>query len=222
MDPAGVGTTARIASSIARPIIARLFVKEGPGAGLVDKPVQVSQLVRRGEKRKLNQLDLWKIARELVKVAIEANPHEPPIASDEREALADALAATLSALGDLEMDDVQAVRLGQEELARRLRGERPTVRPGSWPGRPPRLVEAARRRGDEVRPQASEQAAQSSWQAARRHSPPTGFSPGTRPPPRPMRRATSSAPPGLSGFLGTRIRPIPGLSGAGGDITDTQ
>ncbi|WP_333754873.1 NACHT domain-containing protein [Streptomyces sp. IBSBF 3352] len=125
MDPASVGTAARIASSVAQPIIARLFVKEGPGAGLVNKPVRVSQLVRWGEKRKLNQLDMWKIARELVKVAIEANPHEPPIASDEREALADALAATLSALGDLEMDDVQAVRLGQEELARRLKGERP-------------------------------------------------------------------------------------------------
>lgn len=125
MDPASVGTTARIASSVARPIIARLFVKEGPGAGLVDKPVRVSRLVSwSGEKRTLTHLDMWKIARELVKVAIEANPHEAPIASDEREALADALAATLSALGELDMDDVQAVRLGQDELARRLRAER--------------------------------------------------------------------------------------------------
>ncbi|WP_327190773.1 NACHT domain-containing protein [Streptomyces xinghaiensis] len=125
MDPASVGTTARIASAVARPIIARLFVKEGPGAGLVDKPVRVSRLVSWGEKRNLNQLDMWKIARELVKVAMEVNPRESPIASDEREALADALAATLSALGDLEMDDVQAVRLGREELARRLKRARP-------------------------------------------------------------------------------------------------
>ncbi|MFF1299070.1 MULTISPECIES: NACHT domain-containing protein [unclassified Streptomyces] len=125
MDPASVSTTARIASSVARPIIARLFVKETPGAGLVDKPVRVSRLVSWGEKRSLNQLDMWKIARELVKVAVEANLSEPPIASDEREALADALAATLSALGDLEMDDVQAVRLGKRELARRLKAERP-------------------------------------------------------------------------------------------------
>ncbi|MFD0312791.1 NACHT domain-containing protein [Streptomyces flavalbus] len=125
MDPASVGTTARIASSVARPIIARLFVRDGPGAGLVDQPVRVSRLVSWGEKRTLSQLDMWKIARELVRVAVEANPHEPPIASDEREALADALAATLGALGDLEMDDVQAVRLGHEKLARRLKGERP-------------------------------------------------------------------------------------------------
>lgn len=126
MDPASVGTTARIASSVARPIIARLFVREGPGAGLVDKPVRVSRLVSwHGEKRSLTHLDMWKIARELVKVAVEANPHEPPIASDERESLADALAATLSVLGELDMDDVQAVRLGQEELAHRLKAARP-------------------------------------------------------------------------------------------------
>jgi hypothetical protein len=126
MDPASIGTTARIASSVVRPIIARLFVKESQGAGLVDKPVRVSRLVSwGGEKRSLTRLDMWKIARELVKVAVEANPHEPPVASDEREALADALAATLSALGDLDMDDVQAVRLGHVGLARRLTAARP-------------------------------------------------------------------------------------------------
>ncbi|OEJ28809.1 hypothetical protein BGM19_01905 [Streptomyces agglomeratus] len=125
MDPASIGTTARIASSVARPIIARLFAKESQGAGLVDKPVRVSRLVSWGEKRSLNALDMWKIARELVKVAVEANPHEPPVASDEREALADALAATLSALGELDMDDVQAVRLGHVGLARRLTAARP-------------------------------------------------------------------------------------------------
>ncbi|MGC9495616.1 NACHT domain-containing protein [Streptomyces sp. WG7] len=125
MDPASIGTTARIASAVARPIIARLFVQEGPGAGLVDKPVRVSRLIGwGGEKRGLSNLDMWKIARELVKAAIDANPHEPPVKSDEREALADALAATLSALGELEMDDVQAVRLGRVELARRLTAAR--------------------------------------------------------------------------------------------------
>lgn len=126
MDPASIGTTARIASSVARPIIARLFVRENTGAGLVDRPVRVSRLVSwGGEKRSLSELDMWKIARELVRAAIEANPHEPPVASDEREALADALASTLSALGDLDMDDVQAVRLGRGQLARALSAARP-------------------------------------------------------------------------------------------------
>ncbi|MFE7853930.1 NACHT domain-containing protein [Streptomyces sp. NPDC057403] len=125
MDPASIGTTARIASSVARPIIARLFVKESQGAGLVDKPVRLARWVGWGEKRTVSGLDMWKIARELVTAAVEANPHEPPVASDEREALADALAATLGALGDLDMDDVQAVRLGHEELAHRLAAARP-------------------------------------------------------------------------------------------------
>ncbi|MFD7015385.1 NACHT domain-containing protein [Streptomyces sp. NPDC059928] len=126
MDPISVSTAARIASSVARPIIAKLFVKEGPGAGLVDNPVKVSRLVRwSGEKRTLGSLDMWKIARELIAAAVDANPHEPPVASDEREALADALASTLSALGELDMDDVQAVRLGYRELARRLSAARP-------------------------------------------------------------------------------------------------
>ncbi|WP_445528156.1 NACHT N-terminal Helical domain 1-containing protein [Streptomyces cyslabdanicus] len=121
-----MGTTARIASSVARPIIARPFVKERPGAGRVDQPVRLSRLVSwQGEKRSLTHLDMWKIARELVKLAVETNPHEPPVASDEREALADALAATLSALDELDMDDVQAVRLGQVELTRRLKAQRP-------------------------------------------------------------------------------------------------
>ncbi|MEU6350982.1 NACHT domain-containing protein [Streptomyces sp. NPDC047072] len=125
MDPASIGTTARVASSVVRPIIARLFVKEGRGAGLVDKPVRLSRWFGWGEKRSLSGLDMWKIARELVTAAVEANPHEPPVASDEREALADALAATLGALGELDMDDAQAVRLGHEDLARRLAAARP-------------------------------------------------------------------------------------------------
>ncbi|QTE02473.1 NACHT domain-containing protein [Streptomyces cyanogenus] len=126
MDPASVSTTARVASSVARPIIARLFAREGQGAGLVDKPVRLSGWVRwGGEKQGLGRLDMWKIARELVKAATEANPYEPPVGSEEREALADALAETLAALGDLDMDDVQAVRLGHRELARSLAAARP-------------------------------------------------------------------------------------------------
>ncbi|MFF7332200.1 NACHT domain-containing protein [Streptomyces sp. NPDC008150] len=126
MDPVSVGTTARIASSVARPIIARLFVKEGRGAGLVEEPVRVSRLVGlHGEKRRLSQLDLWKIARELVQTAVKANPYEPPLSSAELEPLSVALASTLGALGELDMDDVQAVRLGHRELARRLAAAHP-------------------------------------------------------------------------------------------------
>lgn len=46
---------------------------------------------------------------------------ERPFPADETEAVTDTLATTLLALGDLDMDDVQAVRLGHTAPARRLR-----------------------------------------------------------------------------------------------------
>ncbi|GGN68228.1 hypothetical protein GCM10011579_041490 [Streptomyces albiflavescens] len=65
MDPAAIG--ARLASSVVAPLIKKLFVAEGPGAGLVDKPVRIASLVSfTGEKRVLSDLDLQKIAKELV------------------------------------------------------------------------------------------------------------------------------------------------------------
>lgn len=52
MDPTVIGT--KIASGPVGPLVKRLFVQTGPGAGLVDKPVRLSALVSfRGEKRKL-------------------------------------------------------------------------------------------------------------------------------------------------------------------------
>ncbi|MFE1793419.1 NACHT domain-containing protein, partial [Streptomyces sp. NPDC059525] len=46
---------------------------------------------------------------------------ERPIAADEQQAVTDALAATLHALGDLTLSDVAAVRLGSSAFARELR-----------------------------------------------------------------------------------------------------
>ncbi|MFJ4785368.1 hypothetical protein [Streptomyces sp. NPDC088794] len=54
MDPTVIGT--RLASSLIGPLVKKLFLREGPGAGLVDKPVRVSALVSfRGERRTLGQ-----------------------------------------------------------------------------------------------------------------------------------------------------------------------
>ncbi|MGW1373573.1 NACHT N-terminal Helical domain 1-containing protein [Streptomyces sp. NPDC002446] len=43
MEAAAIG--ARLASSVVAPLIKRLFVADGPGAGLVDRPLRVSKLV---------------------------------------------------------------------------------------------------------------------------------------------------------------------------------
>ncbi|MFC5802979.1 NACHT domain-containing protein [Streptomyces formicae] len=119
MEPALIGT--RLASAAVTPLLKRLLVHEGTGAGLTDKPVRLAGLVSfRGEKRTLTDKDVRKLASTLVQQS-QAGPGEPPFPPEETEAVADALARTLLTLGDLEMDDVQAVRHGHRELARRLR-----------------------------------------------------------------------------------------------------
>ncbi|GAB2828223.1 NACHT domain-containing protein [Streptomyces daliensis] len=119
MEPATLAT--RLASSAVAPLVKKLFAKDGPGAGLVDRPVRISGLVSfKGEKRTLTEADLHKLAGELVRRAAEAaGPHDAP-SPEERRELTEALAVALHSLGDLDMDDVQAVRLGPEGLAQRL------------------------------------------------------------------------------------------------------
>ncbi|MDB1086670.1 NACHT domain-containing protein [Streptomyces sp. ACA25] len=120
MDPSGVGL--RLGTSLLTAMAKKLFRQDGPGAGLVDRPVRVSALVSfRGEQRTLAEEDLVRLARELVdRAARTAGPHDalPP---GETEPLVTALARSLHGLGDLDMDDVQAVRLGPAALAAELR-----------------------------------------------------------------------------------------------------
>nr|WP_229914117.1 NACHT domain-containing protein [Streptomyces capitiformicae] len=108
------------------PLIKKLFVGDGPGAGLVDRPVRISGLVSfRGEKRTLTMEDLLKLAAELVERALKTG--ERPVSADEEHAVIIALAHTLYGLGDLTMTDVQAVELGHEVLAVQLRRASPSM-----------------------------------------------------------------------------------------------
>ncbi|MFE6282334.1 NACHT domain-containing protein [Streptomyces sp. NPDC057877] len=119
MEPSVIGV--RLASGVVGPLVRKLFVTEGAGAGLVERPVRISGLVSfRGEKRTLVYEDVRKLADELVRRALKGDG-ERPVAADEERAVAHALADTLGALGDLTMTDVQAVELGHERLAARLR-----------------------------------------------------------------------------------------------------
>ncbi|BCL29824.1 NACHT domain-containing protein [Streptomyces aurantiacus] len=119
MEPATVGV--RLASSVATPLIRKLFVTEGPGADLVDKPVRISSRVSfRGEMRTLGARDVTRLATELVGRAVK-DATERPVAADEEQPVVHALADTLHALGDLTMTDAQAVALGHTGLALHLR-----------------------------------------------------------------------------------------------------
>ncbi|MGW6246120.1 NACHT domain-containing protein [Streptomyces roseolus] len=125
MEPALIGT--RLASAAIGPLLKKLLAGDAPGAGLTgtDRPVRLASLLSfRGEKRTLTEKDVRKLAATLVARTCEG-PGEPPFPADEIEAVTDSLAANLLALGDLDMDDVQAVHLGHEALARRLRAAAP-------------------------------------------------------------------------------------------------
>ncbi|WP_406123667.1 NACHT domain-containing protein [Streptomyces sp. NBC_00989] len=118
MEPAVLG--GKLASGLITPLLKKLFVPEAPGAGLVDRPIRLSSLVSfKGEKRTLTEQDVHRLADHLVARAVDS-PGEAPFPPDEQPSVADALARRLLALGDLDMDDVQAVRLGHRELARQL------------------------------------------------------------------------------------------------------
>ncbi|WP_093799720.1 NACHT domain-containing NTPase [Streptomyces sp. Wb2n-11] len=121
MDPAVIG--ARLASSVAGPLVKKLFVAQPSGAGLVDRPVRLAGYVSfRGEKRTLAHCDLRRLAAELVKQALRAaGPGERPLPAGEDQAVVDALTTTLYALGDLTLTDVEAVGLGHTALATELR-----------------------------------------------------------------------------------------------------
>ncbi|MFE7585132.1 NACHT domain-containing protein [Streptomyces gardneri] len=125
MEPTLIGT--RLASAAISPLLKKLLVSDGPGAGLTggDRAVRLSSLVSfRGEKRTLTEKDVRKLAAALVERSA-GGPGEAPFPADETEAVAHTLGTTLLALGDPDMDDVQAVRLGHRALAQRLRAAAP-------------------------------------------------------------------------------------------------
>ncbi|MET9677092.1 NACHT domain-containing protein [Streptomyces sp. NPDC006482] len=125
MEPALIGT--RLASAAIGPLLKKLLVSDGPGAGLTGNApkVRLSGLVSfRGEKRALTEKDVRGLAETLVERSL-GERGEAPFPADETEAVAHTLGTTLLALGELDMDDVQAVRLGHRDLARRLRAAAP-------------------------------------------------------------------------------------------------
>ncbi|MFJ6785036.1 NACHT domain-containing protein [Streptomyces yangpuensis] len=124
MDASVVGI--RLASAVVTPLIKKLLRTEGAGAGLIDRPQRISSYVSWREKRGLDAADLRRLADRLVREALRA-PGERPLPPGEEAGVAAALAATLHALGDLTLSDVEAVRLGPAAFARRLRASAPAT-----------------------------------------------------------------------------------------------
>ncbi|MEV0371467.1 NACHT domain-containing protein [Streptomyces sp. NPDC050636] len=142
MDPTSIA--ARLTPHVLDPLIRTLFVHERPegpgeperpgepgepGADLFDRPVRISRLVSfAGEKPTRTERDLDRLAAALVERALgDESNGERPIGAAEDQDVAEALARTLQALGDIEMDDLQAARLLPAEFARRLGATVPGV-----------------------------------------------------------------------------------------------
>ncbi|MGC9500340.1 hypothetical protein [Streptomyces sp. WG7] len=116
VDPAAFGT--RLAAGPVGPPAKQPLVREGPGAGPAARPVRLSAPVSfRGERRTPASGG----SRASWSVSWRSGAHASrPAAETELDAVTDALHRTPHALGDLDPDDVQAVRLGREERAARL------------------------------------------------------------------------------------------------------
>ncbi|WP_018548021.1 NACHT domain-containing protein [Streptomyces sp. LaPpAH-108] len=118
MEPTAIG--GKLASGLLVSLLKKLFPSDGPGAGLVPKPVRLSDRVSlHGEKRGLGEKELRRLATHLVDAALDP-PGEPPFARDERTAVTEALTRRLLALGDIDMDLVQSAGLDERALAERL------------------------------------------------------------------------------------------------------
>ncbi|MFD7033360.1 NACHT domain-containing protein [Streptomyces sp. NPDC059917] len=114
----------RLASSVVAPLLKKFFRAEGAGAGLVDRPVHVSSYVSLREKRTLVPADVLKIAERIVADALRS-PGERPLPPGEEAGVAAALVATLDTLGEVDLTDLEAVRLGPEAFAAALRARAP-------------------------------------------------------------------------------------------------
>ncbi|MDQ8706450.1 NACHT domain-containing protein [Streptomyces sp. LHD-70] len=119
MDPALV--LSRLTQPFVTALVKRLFVTPGPGAGLVEKSaVPVRRLVGlHGEPRTVRERELHALGAKLVRQAV-GGPGERPVRPDEDQVVADALARTLDALGEVGMSDVQAVALQADGFAQHL------------------------------------------------------------------------------------------------------
>ncbi|WP_374199322.1 hypothetical protein [Streptomyces sp. ISL-44] len=104
------------------------------------RPVRISSYLAWRERRDFGAADLRALADRLVREALRA-PGEHPLPPGEEAGVSAALAATLHALGDLTLSDVEAVRLGPQAFARQLRADpRPCSSLGAAPDNGGRLA----------------------------------------------------------------------------------
>ncbi|WP_314178320.1 NACHT domain-containing protein [Streptomyces winkii] len=114
----------RLASSVADPLIGRLLSPEPPRTEPSGSGRLIAGLVSfRGGDAAVGWEELLEVARELVTLGLAAAGQRLP--AEEEAGVAAVLARTLWVIGELDTTDAQAVRLGPQDYARRLRSAVP-------------------------------------------------------------------------------------------------
>lgn len=122
MEPVFTSLGARAASLGAGPLVRKILVSHAPGAGLAGRGTPLAHLVAWGGRQpKITKKDVRKLVEHLVKTTLNSDPELYHLKKNS-EPLIEAVCQTLLALGEIRMDDVQAVRLRHDGLAVRLKG----------------------------------------------------------------------------------------------------
>ncbi|MCF6523681.1 NACHT domain-containing NTPase [Streptomyces sp. JJ36] len=111
----------RLASTSAAPLVAQLFAPPGRDLTGGGEKLLAGLVSFRGAHPTCAYDDLERLAGEFVRLGL--GPRKLP--AGEAGAVARVLAGTLAVMGELDLTDVQAVRLGPQDWARRLRAEVP-------------------------------------------------------------------------------------------------
>lgn len=114
----------RLASSVVEPLISRLFAAAPPPPSENER--LIARLVSfRGEQPTLSWEELVQVAEELVRHGLDVTGRQ--LEAEDEPGVVPVLARTLFVAGELDVTDTQAVRLGPQDYARRLRSAVPGV-----------------------------------------------------------------------------------------------
>ncbi|MFE1992134.1 NACHT domain-containing protein [Streptomyces parvulus] len=128
MEPLFTSLGARGASLAAGPLVRKLLVAHTPGAAVTATGTPLQRRVAWGGKQPtITERDVRRLVGQLVSETLESSPELCHLRSNP-EPLVEAVCRTLLRLGSLNMDDIQAVGLRHDGLARRLKQADPTTR----------------------------------------------------------------------------------------------
>ncbi|MFF8095759.1 NACHT domain-containing protein [Streptomyces sp. NPDC016675] len=128
MEPVFTSLGARAVSLAAGPLVRKVLVAHTPGATPTASGTPLARRVAWGGKqRTITERDVRRLVGQLVTETLESSPELRHLRGTP-EPLVEAVCRTLLRLGNLNMDDVQAVSLRHDGLARRLKEADPETR----------------------------------------------------------------------------------------------